>query len=78
MKTIIKITPSVKTGGKRIKEKKMALYEVDFTAIEPIVGLVEISADPETVREEALFHIVASYPEYEDIEIIEVRKVEDN
>lgn len=54
----------------------MPLFEVDFTFTEPGYGTVELTADTETVNEEALRHIRMSYPEAEDIEITHTRIIE--
>lgn len=54
----------------------MSMYEIDFTFTEPSWGTIDLAADEETVREEALAHIRMSYPEAEDIEITEVRKID--
>ena len=51
----------------------MSLYEIDFTFTEPGYGTIELTAEAEEVEEEALKHIQMSYPEAEDIEIIETR-----
>lgn len=51
-------------------------YEVDFSYTEPVFGTIELNADEESVREEALTHIRMSYPEAEDIEIQDVRIID--
>jgi hypothetical protein len=54
----------------------MTEYKIDFGYVEPRIGEVELTAKDETeAREYALDAIQASYPEAEDVEIIEVNEL---
>lgn len=54
----------------------MATYEVEFTYLVPEWGTVELEADNhEDAKEEALKHIEMSYPEANDVEILEIKAV---